>query len=250
MPVARSRLRVSTEAASRIARDASTEDEQFLERAPSVAFQRTDTWRALRILAEFVEGFDAMAAVGPAVTVFGSARTHAGTPSTSSPGASVGSWPRRATRSSPAAGRASWRRPTEAAAKGGGLSVGCNIELPHEQGPIRTSDLGIDFHYFFARKVMFVKYAYAFVIMPGGFGTLDELFEALTLIQTGKVRHFPVILVGSRYWSGLLDWVRETLIPDGTVGAADLALLQVTDDADEVVRLIRSYVDGSTRTDG
>ena len=122
----------------------------------------------------------------------------------------------------------------------GGLSVGCNIELPHEQGANPYVDLGIDFRYFFARKVMFVKYADAFVIMPGGFGTLDELFEALTLIQTGKVRHFPVILVGTEYWSGLLDWIRGTLVADGNVGPADLALLQVTDDPDEVVRLIQA----------
>ena len=131
---------------------------------------------------------------------------------------SGGDWPRPATRSSPAVGRASWRRPTGAAAKGGGLSVGCNIELPHEQGANPYVDLGIDFRYFFARKVMFVKYADAFVIMPGGFGTMDELFEALTLIQTGKVRHFPVILVGTEYWTGLLDWIRGTLVADGNVG--------------------------------
>ena len=243
------RLRVSTEAASRIARDASTEDEQFLERAPSAPFQRTDTWRALRILAEFVEGFDAMAAVGPAVTVFGSARTRAGSPQYEL-ARTIG---RKLAEAGYAVitggGPGTMEAANRGCREGGGLSVGCNIELPHEQGQNQYVDLGIDFRYFFARKVMFVKYADAFVIMPGGFGTMDELFEALTLIQTGKVRHFPVILVGSGYWSGLLDWVRETLIPDGAVAAADLALLQVTDDADEVVRLIRSYVDRSMSVD-
>ncbi len=125
--------------------------------------------------------------------------------------------------------------------EGGGLSVGCNIELPHEQGLNPYVDLGVEFRYFFARKTMFVKYADGFVILPGGFGTLDELFEALTLIQTGKVRHFPVVLVGRDYWAGLLDWVRGTLLPAGTVAEADLALLHLTDDPEEAVEMIRSY---------
>jgi uncharacterized protein (TIGR00730 family) len=122
----------------------------------------------------------------------------------------------------------------------GGLSVGCNIELPHEQGLNDYVDLGVEFRYFFARKVMFVKYADGFVILPGGFGTLDELFEALTLIQTGKVRHFPVVLMGRAYWAGLLDWIRGTLVANGTVDAADLDLLLLTDDPDEAVALIQA----------
>ena len=125
--------------------------------------------------------------------------------------------------------------------EGGGLSVGCNIELPHEQGLNPYVDLGVEFRYFFARKTMFVKYADGFVILPGGFGTLDELFEALTLIQTGKVRHFPVVLVGREYWAGLLDWIRGTLLAQGTVGEADLDLLHVTDDPEEAVEMIRSH---------
>ena len=125
--------------------------------------------------------------------------------------------------------------------EGGGLSVGCNIELPHEQGMNPYVDLGVDFRYFFARKVMFVKYADGFVILPGGFGTLDELFEALTLIQTGKVSHFPVVLYGRSYWGGLLDWLRGTLVASGAVAAADLDLFHVTDDADEVVSLIVAH---------
>ncbi len=127
--------------------------------------------------------------------------------------------------------------------EGGGLSVGCNIELPHEQALNPYVDLGVEFRYFFARKTMFVKYADAFVILPGGFGTLDELFEALTLIQTGKMRHFPVVLVGRAYWAGLLDWVRGTLLAAGAVSEGDLDLLQVTDDPDEVVAIMQAHAD-------
>jgi len=122
--------------------------------------------------------------------------------------------------------------------EGGGLSVGCNIELPHEQGLNPYVDLGVEFRYFFARKVMFVKYADGFVILPGGFGTLDELFESLTLIQTGKVRHFPIILVGRSYWEGLVGWMRGTLLEQGAIAAADLDLFHVTDDPDEVTRIV------------
>ncbi len=125
--------------------------------------------------------------------------------------------------------------------EGGGLSVGCNIELPHEQGLNPYVDLGVEFRYFFARKTMFVKYADAFVILPGGFGTLDELFEALTLIQTGKVRDFPVVLVGTSYWKGLLDWMRDVQLPAGAIAESDLHLLQLTDDPEEAVRIVRAY---------
>lgn len=125
--------------------------------------------------------------------------------------------------------------------EGGGLSVGCNIELPREQVLNPYVDLGIEFHYFFARKTMFVKYADAFVILPGGLGTLDELFEALTLIQTGKIRHFPVVLVGRAYWGGLIDWMRQTLLPAGTISPEDLELFSVTDDPQEVCRIIRAH---------
>jgi uncharacterized protein (TIGR00730 family) len=125
--------------------------------------------------------------------------------------------------------------------EGGGLSVGCNIELPHEQGMNPYVDLGVEFRYFFARKVMFMKYADGFVILPGGFGTLDELFEALTLIQTGKVRHFPVVLVGRSYWAGLLDWMRGTLLANGAVAEGDLELFHVTDEPTEVIKIIRAH---------
>jgi uncharacterized protein (TIGR00730 family) len=218
-----------------------TEDERLLERRPSPAFLDTDPWRALRILSEFVEGFDAMAKVGPAVTMFGSART--------TPDSAVYKLARTIARRLAEAGYAiitgggpgTMEAANRGCREGGGLSVGCNIELPHEQGLNAYVDLGIEFRYFFARKTMFVKYADAFVILPGGFGTLDELFEALTLIQTRKVRNFPVVLVGSEYWAGLLDWIRETLLERGAIDEPDLSLLQLTDDPDEVVRIIRAF---------
>ncbi len=244
---------MSPAAAARIARDPSTDDEQLLERPPA-SFQHSDTWRSLRILAEFVEGFDAMASVGPAVTVFGSARSAPGSPSYET-ARLIG---RRLAEAGYAVitggGPGIMEAANRGCREGGGLSVGCSIELPHEEGANAYVDLGIDFRYFFARKVMFVKYADAFVILPGGFGTLDELFEALTLIQTGKIRHFPVILFGSSYWSGLLDWLRSTLVEDGTVSLGDLDLLAVTDDPEEVVRLVRGDTEAvaaaSTQDDG
>jgi uncharacterized protein (TIGR00730 family) len=221
----------------------STEDEKLLERRPSLDFLDTDPWRALRILAEFVEGFDAMAKVGPAITVFGSARTPRTDP--------VYEMARTIGRKLAQAGYAiitgggpgAMEAANRGCREGGGLSVGCNIELPHEQGLNPYVDLGIEFRYFFARKTMFVKYADGFVILPGGFGTLDELTEALTLIQTGKVSHFPVVLVGSAYWAGMLDWFRGTLLASGAIDEADLAIMQLTDDPDEVVEIIKRFRD-------
>ena len=235
-------MRVTPSAAERIApHGIATEDEQLLAKRTPPAFLDTDPWRALRILSEFVEGFDALAAVGPAVTVFGSARTDPGSPRYEL-ARTIG---RKLAEAGYAVitggGPGSMEAANRGCREGGGLSVGCNIELPHEQSLNKYVDLGVEFRYFFARKTMFVKYADAFVILPGGFGTLDELFEALTLIQTGKVRHFPVILVESAYWEGLIDWVRSTLLHQGAVNDADLALLQMTDDPDEVVKIVRAY---------
>jgi uncharacterized protein (TIGR00730 family) len=219
---------------------AATEDEKLLERLPPAEFLATDPWRALRILSEFVEGFDAMARVGPAITVFGSART--GTDD------AVYEQARMIGRKLAEAGYAvitgggpgTMEAANRGCREGGGLSVGCNIELPHEQGMNPYVDMGVEFRYFFARKVMFVKYADGFVILPGGFGTMDELFEALTLIQTGKVRHFPVVLVGRDYWSGLLDWIRGTVLAHGAIAPADLELFHVTDDPSDAVGFIRA----------
>jgi uncharacterized protein (TIGR00730 family) len=236
------RTRVTQKASRMLQGDArATEDEKLLERRPSPAFLDTDPWRALRILSEFVEGFDAMARVGPAVTIFGSART--------TPDAPLYQLARTIGRRLAEAGYAvitgggpgTMEAANRGCREGGGLSVGCNIELPHEQGLNAYVDLGIEFRYFFARKVMFVKYADAFVILPGGFGTLDELFESLTLIQTRKVRNFPVVLVGTSYWIGLLDWIRATLLATEAINEADLDLVQLTDDPDEVVRIVRAF---------
>jgi uncharacterized protein (TIGR00730 family) len=219
-----------------------TEDEKLLAGAHDrPAFLETDTWRALRILSEFVEGFEALAGVGPAVTVFGSARTPDGSAQYEL-ARRIGEAAARAgfaviTGGGPGAMEAANRGAHEA----GGLSIGCNIELPHEQHLNPYVDLSVEFHYFFARKTMFVKYSDAFVIMPGGFGTLDELFEALTLIQTGKIRNFPVVLVGHEYWDGLLAWMRDVQLAAGAIAQADLDLLQVTDDVDEAIRMITTY---------
>ncbi len=223
-----------------------TDDEMLLRRPERPAFLDTDTWRALRILSEFVEGFDALAEIGPAVTVFGSARFRPDEPEYEQ-ARTIGRLLAEAgyaviTGGGPGAMEAANRGCQE----GGGLSVGCNIELPHEQFVNRYVDMAIEFRYFFARKTMFVKYADAFVILPGGLGTLDELFEALTLIQTGKIRHFPVVLVGTSYWGGLVDWMRSTQVPAGTIAAADLDLFHLTDDPVDAISLIRAFGDGST----
>ena len=237
------RILMRRDAAERIGKPRATEDEQFLERAPAgrPAFLDTDPWRALRILSEFVEGFDALATVGPAVTIFGSARAEEGTPTYELARAIA----RRLAESGFAiitgGGPGTMEAANRGCREGGGLSIGCNIELPHEQALNAYVDLGVEFRYFFARKTMFVKYADAFVILPGGFGTLDELFEALTLIQTGKVRDFPVVLVGTEYWRGLVEWLHDVQLPAGAVSESDLALMRLTDEPEEVVSIIRAY---------
>ncbi|MCI0584402.1 MAG: TIGR00730 family Rossman fold protein [Chloroflexi bacterium] len=216
-----------------------TEDRKLLEPTARPAFLNTDPWRALRILAEFVEGFDALATVGPAITIFGSARIERDSP--------IYAQTREIARRLAAEGYAIitgggpglMEAANRGAQEGGGMSVGCNIELPHEQDLNEYVDLGVAFRYFFARKTMFVKYADGFVIMPGGFGTMDELFEAVTLIQTGKIEHFPIILVGTAFFGGLLEWCRTRLVGDGMIEAADLDLVVVTDDPDEVVRIMK-----------
>jgi len=217
-----------------------TEDERLLEKRRP-AFLDTDTWRSLRILSEFVEGFDALATVGPAVTVFGSARTKPGEPAYEL-ARTIGRLLAEAgyaviTGGGPGAMEAANRGCQE----GDGLSIGCNIELPHEQSINAYVDLGVEFKYFFARKVMFVKYADAFVILPGGLGTLDELFEALVLIQTGKIRHFPVVLLGTAYWGGLVDWMRTVQLAAGNLSLPDLDLFHVTDDPAEAIAVIRAF---------
>src|SRR6266496_1528371 len=218
-----------------------TEDSALLQRRDA-SFLDTDPWRALRILSEFVEGFDALAAIPPAVSVFGSARISREDPLYEQ-ARQVGQELARAglaviTGGGPGVMEAANRGCRE----GGGLSIGCNIELPFEQKINDYVDLGIDFRYFFVRKTMFVKYAEGFVVFPGGYGTLDELFEALTLIQTGKVHHFPVVLFGSSFWSGLADWLRQPVLAEGKIGPEDMELFHVSDDPAEVVPHIRDVL--------
>ena len=216
-----------------------TEDRKLLEPPARPAFLQTDTWRALRILSEFVEGFDALAAVGPAITVFGSARVKPGDPAYDMAREIGKQLAQEGYAVITGGGPGVMEAANRGCQEGGGLSVGCNIELPHEQSINSYVDLGVEFRYFFARKTMFVKYAEGFVILPGGYGTMDELFEAVTLIQTGKIRNFPVILVGSAFFGGLLDWIKVKLLGEGMVSPGDLDLMQVTDDPAEVIEIVR-----------
>jgi uncharacterized protein (TIGR00730 family) len=216
----------------------STADQRLLDSRTRGDWKTRDAWRALRILSEFVEGFDTLADLPPAVSVFGSARSKPESPECLM-AEELGATLARAgyaviTGGGPGVMEAANRGAIEA----GGLSVGLGIELPFEQGLNDAVDIGINFRYFFARKTMFVKYAQAFVVLPGGFGTMDELFEALTLVQTGKVTRFPVVLMGVSYWQGLLDWLRDTMGEHGKIGPADLELICVTDDVDAAVRHI------------
>jgi uncharacterized protein (TIGR00730 family) len=216
----------------------STTDQRLLDSRGAADWLHTDPWRVMRIQAEFVEGFGALAEVGPAVSVFGSARTRPGHP-TYALGEQVGAALVRAgyaviTGGGPGAMEAANKGALEA----GGTSVGLGIELPFEAGLNDYVDLGVNFRYFFARKTMFVKYAQGFIVLPGGFGTLDELFEAITLVQTQKVTSFPIVLVGSDFWQGLLDWLRRAALEHGTISAADLDLVHLTDDVDEAVRIV------------
>lgn len=216
----------------------STTDQRLLDERGPTDWVHMDPWRVLRIQSEFVEGFGALAELGRAVSVFGSARTPVDSPDYEL-GRRLGSALVDAgyaviTGGGPGAMEAANRGAVEA----GGTSVGLGIELPFEQRLNDYVDVGINFRYFFARKTMFVKYAQAFCVLPGGFGTMDELFEALVLVQTRKVTRFPVVLLGQSYWSGLLDWVREAMLPRGMINPRDLDLVTVTDDADEAVHIV------------
>ncbi len=217
---------------------ASTTDQNLLDNSGPADWVHADPWRVMRIQAEFVEGFGALAELGPAVSVFGSARTGPGHPAYAL-GEKVGHLLVDAgyaviTGGGPGTMEAANKGATEA----GGTSVGLGIELPFETGLNDYVNLGINFRYFFARKTMFVKYAQGFIVLPGGFGTLDELFEAVTLVQTGKVTHFPIVLLGVDFWSPLLDWIRNTLLEQGTVSEKDLDWLQLTDDPTEAVAIV------------
>ena len=215
-----------------------TTDQRLLESRGDTAWVHADPWRVMRIQSEFVEGFGTLAELGPAITVFGSARTKPGT-----------HFYEAAVRMGARLAEAGFATITgggpgimEAANKGalnaGGTSVGLSIELPFEEKINKNVTLGINFRYFFVRKVMFMKYAQGFVAFPGGFGTLDELFEALTLVQTKKITGFPIVLFGADYWSGMVDWLATTLVDEGYISPEDRTLFRVTDDVDEAVHFL------------
>lgn len=223
---------------------AETTDARLLASDSQADWLHNDPWRVLRIQAEFVEGFGALAELGPAISIFGSARTAPGTAPY-----------RQAAEIAKGLAEAGYAVITgggpgimEAANKGasevGGRSVGLGIELPHEQGINPWVNLGINFRYFFARKTMFVKYSTGFIVMPGGFGTLDELFEAITLVQTGKVRNFPIVLVGREYWGGLWEWIKNTMAAEGNIAANDLDLVKIVDSTEEALEFMLSAVRG------
>ncbi|HEY5135897.1 MAG TPA: TIGR00730 family Rossman fold protein [Candidatus Nanopelagicales bacterium] len=222
----------------------STTDQRLLDTRGPSDWVHTDPWRVLRIQAEFVEGFGALAGLGPAVSIFGSARTTSDTGDYAAARELAGALARSGYAVITGGGPGIMEAANRGACEAGGVSVGLGIELPFEQGMNEWVDIGVDFRYFFARKTMFVKYAQAFVVFPGGFGTFDELFEALTLVQTGKVTSFPVVLMGSAYWGGLVAWLRETVLTEGKISARDLDRFHVTDDVDEAVRLVDAGLRG------
>lgn len=217
---------------------ATTTDQRLLDRRGPTDWVHADPWRVLRIQAEFVEGFGVLAELPKAVSVFGSARTKPGTPEYKL-GEEIGAKLHEAGYAVITGGGPGIM---EAANKGcheaGGLSVGLGIELPFEQSLNEHIDIGVQFRYFFVRKTIFVKYSQAFVVLPGGYGTLDELFEAITLVQTGKITRFPIVLVGTEYWGGLLEWMRNSVVPAANISPDDLDLIHLTDDPDEAVRVI------------
>ena len=241
MPRRRNEARRSGAVVMRGAENRPTEDQQLLEEGADASFVKTDTWRALRIMGEFVEGFDALAGIGRAVSVFGSARVGRSDPTYRMARSLARKLAKEGYAIITGGGPGIMEAANRGAREAGGVSVGCNIELPFEQGLNEYVTLGMEFRYFFVRKTMFVKYAEAFCIFPGGFGTFDELFEALTLIQTGKVQHFPVVLFGSEYWAGLVDWLKAVALAQGKIGPGDLKLFTITDDVDEAVEVIRAH---------
>ena len=206
------------------------------------AFSIEESWRIFRIMAEFIEAIDALSRIQPAVTIFGSARVKAEDPFYRKAETLARRLAQKGFSVITGGGPGSMEAANQGAAEAGGKSIGMNIRLPFEQKPNPYANITIEYKYFFVRKVMFVKYAVAYVIFPGGFGTLDELFEALTLIQTKRIKSFPVILVGQEYWSGMIDWLRNTLVREDKIQAEDLDFIQIVDDPDEAVRHIQKFV--------
>ncbi len=205
-------------------------------------FKLGESWRIFKIIGEFVEGVESLYDLGPAVSIFGSARTAPGDPLYKKAEKIAELFVKSGFSVITGGGGGVMEAANKGAAKAGGKSVGLNIVLPHEQKPNRYSNIKVEFNYFFIRKVMFVKYAAAYVILPGGFGTLDELFEAVTLVQTSRIKPLPVILVGSDYWSGLVEWIKERLLSQGKISAEDMDIFQLIDSPDEVVKAVRKVV--------
>ncbi len=233
-----------------------TSDEQLLERPPAVAepllydFTHTDPWRVLRIMGEFVEGFDTLAHICPAVSIFGSARVPPEDPAYQAARETARQLATNGFSIITGGGPGIMEAANWGAVEGGGRSVGCNIELPHEQAMNAYVQVAINFRYFFVRKTMFVKYAEGFVIFPGGFGTMDELFEALTLIQTGKVQHFPILLYGTAYWGSLLDWIKATMLAEGKISSTDFDLIRMTNSPEEICSVITQAYEVRLRDPG
>lgn len=215
-----------------------TQDEQLLESPRPDEFTHTDPWRVFRIMGEFVEGFDELATLSRGIAIFGSARTKPDDPEYKSAQETAALLAAQGFAVITGGGPGIMEAANRGAFEAGGLSIGCNIELPFEQRANAYQTLSLTFKYFFVRKMMFVKYSLAFIIFPGGFGTFDELFEALTLIQTRKIRNFPIVLFGSQYWSGMLDWLRAVVLPDGKIAEHDMAIFHVTDSPAEVVDIV------------
>jgi uncharacterized protein (TIGR00730 family) len=218
---------------------ATTTDQRLLDRRGPSDWVHTDPWRVLRIQAEFVEGFGLLAELGIAVSVFGSARSHRRSPEYKLAEEISAGLVRAGYAVITGGGPGIMEAANKGAAEAGGVSVGLGIELPLESGLNNYVNVGVEFRYFFVRKTIFVKYSQAFVVLPGGFGTMDELFEALTLVATGKITMFPIVLVGSDYWAPLLEFLKNTMLGRGYIGASELALLRVADEPEDVVKIIK-----------
>jgi len=218
---------------------ATTTDQRLLDRRGPADWVHTDPWRVLRIQAEFVEGFGLLAELGPAVSIFGSARTQRGTHEYLTAEAIAAGLVKAGYAVLTGGGPGIMEAANKGAVEGGGVSVGLGIELPTEMGLNDYVEVGLEFRYFFVRKTCFIKYSQAFVVLPGGFGTMDELFEALTLVATGKITKFPIVLVGRSYWSGLLGWIQDTMLAHANIGHAEFGLISVVDEPSEVVEIIR-----------
>jgi uncharacterized protein (TIGR00730 family) len=226
-----------------------TQDEQLLETPKQDEFTHTDTWRVFRIMGEFVEGFDNLATITRGVSIFGSARTTSDNPQYKAAQETAALLARAGYAVITGGGPGIMEAANRGAFEAGGLSIGCNIELPFEQFANHYLTRSLSFKYFFVRKTMFVKYSTAFIIFPGGFGTLDELFESLTLIQTRKIKNFPVVLFGSAYWGGMLELVKNMMLTEGKITETDLKLLHLTDSPAEVVEIVVNSQDSLRKLD-